>query len=170
MLRMSSEVSLLWQIETWTFPDLVETVVVVQSIGLYSCSFSGFVETCSVHLLPSIQRKTQEGPCAGFWSSFYFFIALFSSWNCVFVHTNYPAPSCLVPCPVNSSRLSGLEFWSISSHSTLRSAKYFQARLVHFPSFRDHILSVVQHLKTVISYVLSSLIILRGKVSLCDQH
>lgn len=169
MLRVSSELSLLWQIETWTFPDLVWTVVVVQPVGPYSCSFPGFVESCSVHLLPSIQPKTQEGPCAGFWNSFYFFIALFSGWNCVFVHTNYPALFCLVPCPMNSSCLSGLEFWSVSSHSTLRSAKYFQAHLVHFPSFRDHILPVVQHLKTVISYVLSGLIILRGKFLCGDQ-
>lgn len=166
MLRVFSEVSLLWQIETWTFPNLGETVVVVWPIAPYSCSFPGFAESCSVHLLPSIQPKSQGGPCAEFWNSYYPFIALFSTWNCVFVQTNYTAPSSLVPCPMNSSCLSGPEFWSVSSHPTLRSVKYFQAHLVHFPSFRDQILLVVQHLKTIISYVLSSLIILRGKISL----
>lgn len=143
MLRVSSEVSLLWQIETWAFPNLVGTVVVVQPIGPYSCSFPGFVEFCSVHLLPSIQPKIQEGPCADFWNSFYFFIARFSSWNCVFVQTNYRAPFCLVPCHVNSSCLSGHELWSVSSHShwDLQSTSRLTLFISHLSGIRFCLLS-----------------------------
>lgn len=42
-----------------------------------SCSLSGFEEYCSVDLLPSIQPKTQGGPCADFWNSYLFLYSTF---------------------------------------------------------------------------------------------
>lgn len=100
MRRVFSEVSPTWQGETW---DPLGTLVVVQPIAPCSCSFPGFAESCSMHLLPSIQ------PLCRFLELLLFLYSTFLNLE-LRICTNYTAPLPLVPCSMNSSCLSGPEF------------------------------------------------------------
>lgn len=151
MFRVFGEVSLFWQIETWTFPNPVGTLVSPEL--LCSCSFPGFVESClCIYYLVSSQRLKQASvQISG--ASVYSSLVLFLTWNYVFVQIKHIASFSPVLFSMNSSWLYGPEFWPVSSAPSLWCVKHFQVHLVCFPSLTDQILLIVQHLKTVISHV-----------------
>lgn len=95
-----------------------------------SCSFLGFTESCSDHLLPSIQPKTQGAPGQISGTPIYSFIALFSTWNYVFVWTNYMASFSLYHAPWILAASVALNSDLFSQHPTWRCLKYCQAHLI----------------------------------------